>query len=1230
MTQTLSRRSWGLAAFLWAVVALLQGPGLTVADTKHDLTADPWGFLQQALSPWTDVFPLGQLQNQAYGYLFPHGLFFALLDPLPDWLVQRLWWALLLFLAFAGTVKLLEATSTGSRMSRLVAATLFALSPRIITTLGAISSEAWTIALVPWIMLPVVRVLLPGQHAGGGRPPTRRLAAAGLGSAVAVLCLGAVNAVATLAAVVPAVLWWLAQGVFASGPDRAEARTRRRTAWRLAAWWVPGGILACFWWVGPLLILGRYSPPFTDYIESAGITSLWFNLGEVLRGTTSWTAFLSTERQGGFALATEAVFVAATLAVALMGLAGLAGRRIGRHAAAPMPFAVTWLVVLGAGIAVFGVAAAPFSPLSGVVQGFLDGAGAPLRNLHKFDALVHLPLVAGLAHLLGGLAVPPRSSWRETWARPERNRSVAAVTAVTLVVAVATAPAWTGRLVPEDGFRSVPGYWEDAADWLNDPANGASDSRTMILPEARFGRQTWGNTRDEPAQALLDVPWVVRDSVPLVPPEAIRGLDGVTGEFSPDGAAGANPALADALLQQGVGLVLVRTDLTRTADTPGARGVLRTLTSSAASDGFSEVASFGEEDSVRIFRVDGNGGPADRPANSTEPRVVDAQDLEVTAGGPEVLPRLAAADAAAGNRPRDRVLSQDAGAGGLPGPDGVDTVTDTPALREHNYGNVTGSTSDIRATGDPRRTRNPVADYPAGLDDDQLTRVRETGGRITASSSASDPTSLGGAQPYSGVTAAVDGSPETAWRPGAGSPINEWIDLELDEPVSRMSLNARASGGPIRVQATTYLGDRTVASTTVLVPGYREDGDDRPVLLPAGEADRVHLRIVGAWGGAGLSGLSLTETASGADVTPRRDIVVPAGDDNPGRWVLGQEINEFEMRRIITVGRKTTVTLDSDRCAAGADTGTRVDGIPVSCGEEVTLTPGEHEVRSRDRWVSLTGDDGTVAADADASGDRVIVTATSVNEGRRATVDGTGLEPVTVNGWQQGWVVPGDAGSLADKSDAELTDGLEVEFTATGSYQRWLGGGLAGALALLIAWIVSLVHIRRRPTDTAAPERTVPSEDAAASPVPVPAAPRATAPGRVGRLLLGAATLALAAAVAGIPGLVVAVGIIAVVLGIPPLTGRFPALPRWIRATLDRLARPHVLAMVLGGAGAALMVRAPWGAGNYGSYAGYSWLPELLFVGCLVAVVCSVLLPGDRRRAHQRDTARRAGSSTSE
>ncbi|MGG6498720.1 UNVERIFIED_CONTAM: alpha-(1-_3)-arabinofuranosyltransferase family protein, partial [Bacteroidetes bacterium 56_B9] len=61
-----------------------------------------------------------------------------------------------------------------------------------------------------------------------------------LASALAILALGAVNAVATAVVVVPAALWWLAS--FANPAER-------KTAAYFGAWWVPAGIAASFWWV---------------------------------------------------------------------------------------------------------------------------------------------------------------------------------------------------------------------------------------------------------------------------------------------------------------------------------------------------------------------------------------------------------------------------------------------------------------------------------------------------------------------------------------------------------------------------------------------------------------------------------------------------------------------------------------------------------------------------------------------------------------------------------------------------------------------------------------------------------------------------------------------------------------------------------------------------------------------------------------------------------------------
>lgn len=1140
-TPTLTRRGWTLSVLAWFLLCLVQAPPLTVADTKHDLVADPWGFLHQALSPWTDIFPLGQLQNQAYGYLFPHGLFFALLSPLPDWLTQRLWWTLLLTLAFAGTVKLLEATGTGSRTSRLIAAVLYALSPRILTTLGAISSEAWPVALVPWILLPLVRILATDA------PPPRRVATAALSSTVAVLCLGAVNAVATAAAVLPALVWWLVAGVGRSG--------QRRTAWRFMAWWAPAMVLACFWWIGPLLILGRYSPPFTDYIESAGITTHWFSLGEILRGTTSWTPFLSDERQAGAALVSEPVFVAGTLIVALLGLLGLLRLRDSHRTA--------WLMMLATGLLIFGLAG-PFSPVAEDVRSFLDGAGAPLRNLHKFDALVRLPLIVGVAHLLSRVRVPIQ---RAQWAHPERHRPVVVVLTVGLLLGVVTAPAWSGRLVPVDGYRSVPTYWSEAAAWLNNPENGASASRTMILPRAASARQNWGNTRDEPAQALLDVPWVVRDAVPLVPPEAIRGLDGVQREFD---TGTASPTLAAALTQQGVGFLLVRSDLTSAADTPGARLVLRTL---RTSPGFTEEASFGDGD-IHIFRVG-------EDAATTAPRTIHVDDLDVVAGGAEVLPRLAAADGAA----RDRILVGDAAAAGLTGDlAGTPvTVTDTPALREHSFGTVTSPDSAIRAPSDPWRGMNPVRDYPSV---GTLTEVRESGGHILASSAADDPTSLDGADTLSSVSAAVDDDPTTAWYPASGSPVNQSLTVSLDEPVQQLRLTAQAQGTSLRLQVTTSREGQTVASTTMQVSVGRET----TVSLPPGSADQVELRITGAWGRAGLSEFSLT-APDGTDVTPRRDIVVPPLTDgsSPGRWVLGQEIAEGTMRRTVTVpDGGTEVTVTSADC--GVDV--LIDGVAVPCGATLALAGGDHEVRSTARWVELR----TPASESSTggSGDRIVVTPTAVNSGRQARLDVDGqsvdLEPVTVNGWQQGWLVPASWSAVASLTDEDLAAAVTVDFPATTTYRAWLAAGLAAALVLLGAWLFLLLSSRggyQRDRERA---------------------PRPT--GAVGTATAALAGAAVAWILAGIPGILVA----AVTVGALQIPHR------WIRGTW--------IVLVSGGLATVLFTRGPWGAGGLSnSYAGDSLTAQLLLVVCLSAVVAA---PRADRAFHQRDTARRAGSSTSE
>lgn len=903
------------------MLAFLQSPGLVAADTKHDLAACPGHFLAGALHAWTDMFPLGQLQNQAYGYLFPQGLFFLITDPLPDWVAQRLWWWLVLGVGWSGMLVLLRRLeppgASPAPWPRWLAAAVFVLSPRTLTTLGAISSETWPVMLAPWVVAPLLTRRLGARHVAA--------------SVLAVAAMGAVNATATVAAALPAavILVWL-----------------HRSA-RAAALWAAGCVGVSLWWLGPLVVLGRYSPPFTDFIESSTVTTRWLNLPEILRGTTSWTPFADSERYAGHLLVTEPVFVVLTSAVAALGVAGLALRR--RLAA---PFVATLLV----GLVLLGAA---HGPLGHHVIAFLDGPGVAARNLHKLDPLVRLPLSVGV-YLLATRLPLPRSA-REL-GRPGRRHAAACL--VLLAVAGACSPAWTGRLSPRGAYERVPAYWQQTADWLNVNASG---TRTMILPAAPFARQTWGWTRDEPLQPLLDVPWVVRDAVPLVPPEAIRGLDGVNSVLASDDVAPERALRSVARL--GVGVLVIRHDL----ESGEARESADRLTSRAREAG-AKITTFGEVDVVELDR--------DRSMLTTS-----AQPVTV-AGGGESLALLDALDGPAARRLVDRDAT---------------VVTDTPALAARNYGAVRqGTSAPLASLAEGHDVRNAVPDYPSA---GPLTRVETTGGRVRASSSAADATSFGGAQPEHSLTAAVDGTPETAWRPTPGAPSGQFIELEPDQPVRDPRVRVTATGD-MKVLVST-------GSATEEVELH--EGEEQEVQL-RGEADRVRVTVPPDTGPAGIAELGIT------DHPITRTVTVP--DTSPGvqQFVFSQlPARTRLLARQFTAPRAMQVVLDAADCGPGAEL--RVDGRPARCGEHLELSPGPHALTTMATWATLTTPEfgktmPATPAPTDgelrpADHDRLLVTGRAANPGLRASVQGTELHPTTVDAATQAFVVPaGVAGQV--------------------------------------------------------------------------------------------------------------------------------------------------------------------------------------------------------------------------
>lgn len=984
-------------AIVWLVLAtamFAQPVGLIAADTKHDLTADPAGFLAAATHAWTDVFPLGQLQNQAYGYLFPQGLFFLLADAIPDWLLpawvaQRLWWTIVAGVGFSGFYRLCQCVVPGSgcsttasastRAFQIIAALLFALSPRTLTTLTAISSEAWPVMLAPWVLVPLLR-----RDTITGRD----IAAA----TIPIALMGAVNATATLAACIPAglvILW-------------------RRQGWLL----IPAAVAVSAWWIGPLLVLGKYSPPFTDFIESSYVTTRWLNLLEILRGTTHWTPFADTEREAGYLLVSQPVFVLVTVAIAACGLAGLALSAQGAQGSTPgtrLRYHGLWLVMLLVGIAIL---AAPYGQL-------LDDVLAPLRNLHKFDPLVRIPLLLGVAHL-GTVLEMPRLKHPLT-------RRAAAGLGVAVIALLSVAPVWSGRLLPTGAYREVPEYWHQAADFLNDNV----DTRTLLVPETSFARQEWGWTRDEPAQPLLDVPWAVRDAVPLLPPEAIRGLDGVLATLDRS---------VDPLLRLGIGAVLVRHDL----DSPVQRERADELAD--ALDRWAQRHDFGE---VSVFVVD-----AQRDMHI-------AHDPVTVAGGGEALAVLDAIDG-----PAPRRLVDHAGAGAATEGSGAEIVTDTPLLVDRNFGTLQGAVSGPLASPDEATTKHPSVDYPSVA---TPLPVRTRGDvQLQASSSAADATAFGGADPARSINAAVDGT-DQAWLPALGDPgalqlrstdgmfhapelhLTTTEDARLrvlafaDKGTDAAGTDKDAEGA---VNASAGTSDEPIHTITVETAA----GEDTRVAFPDDlRANRIEVQL-NPETRTGVSDIHL----AGHELS--RLVHVPA-TANARQFVFQRlAVDTGVVQRSFEVPRTMQLEIRTDD-----EQPVTIDGTEYSAGETVELS-GTHTISTAAAWVSLREpgfaptaryepvDGRTVpgAADAeDAVGEgRLLVTGRAFNEGLRGElVDASGtvteLQPTSIDAATQAFVLP--AGASGE---------FRMSFAGEAAYRTSLFVGAGVSLVTLAALVL--------------------------------------------------------------------------------------------------------------------------------------------------------------------------------
>ncbi len=890
-----------------ALLVFAQSSGAAAADTKLDLVVDPVNFLRRSLTLWDPLGAAGQMQDQAYGYLFPMGPFFVVAKwaGLQPWIAQRLWESAILIAAFLGVVRLSRLLGMDRFWPRVASGLVYALAPRMLMELGVISSELLPAAVLPWVLIPLVRAARGGS--------IRRGAAM---SGVALLFAGGINASATLAILPVPVLWLL---------TRAPGARRRA----LMAWFVLSAGLACFWWAIPLLLLGKYSPPFLDWIESSAVTTSSTSLVGTLRGVDHWQAYLGPNVwPGGWILASAPAAIVATTLIAAIGLVGLV-RRSTPHRAFLCASLVLGLILVTAGH-VAGVG----PPFAGSVRQLLDGPLAAFRNIHKFDPLLRLPLSIGVGFALAAL---PQ---RVPKSLPVRIRGVSVrvaafpitVLAILGIGAVAITPALAGRIVPQTRSVNDPSWWRQAATWLG---RHDGEGRALVVPGAAQPVYLWGSPRDDALQPVADGPWTVRDGAPMAQPGYVRLLDEIETRLA---QGRADTTMAAVLARAGIGYVVVRNDLDSRAS--GATPLPFVRATLANSPGLRKVATFGPDvvppadpdrlidlglttpaGAVLVYAVSGAGGRAEVVPSAQTVRALGSADelpalVDRGLAKPDTPVIFGAADEPAGHGP-------------------LTVVTDGIRRREAAFSAVNQKSATMTA-GEPFRATRKVHDYLPS-NPGRLSTIRYIGiSGVSASSSGSNTGARVNRSPATSPWAALDNDPVSAWRSGGLHAEGQWwqVDFGRQIPASTVAVSFATSlpSYPTRLRITTSAGSRDV--------DVAPDPLAQTLELPVGRTQFLRLTALSVQAGPRFGSFGLADVSI-PGILPSRTLELGA--------VGSPDVLAFDVAAGVRAGCLTVddrAACDPSFAAAGEEDGaldrgfTLNDSATYGLAADITLSPG--------------------------------------------------------------------------------------------------------------------------------------------------------------------------------------------------------------------------------------------------------------------------------------------------
>ncbi len=890
-------RRWLVATSLaLTAVMVVQRFGEVIYLFRLDRVADPLRLAARSFELWNPWWDMGSVQVQTVGYLLPVDAFFAAgsLTSVPLWIAERVFVAGLFVVAFWGCVRVADALGIGTPATRIVAGLAYVLSGVILTR--AAQQSIWSLGavLIPWVLLP----LIAGARAGSPRRAAAR-------SGVAIALMGGANAAVVLSVLPLPALWLLTRQ---RGPRRAA----------LVRWWALAVVAATAWWVVGLYFFGRYGPVILDFTETVAATTAPTGVFDVLRGSADWLARVTDPDPvlpAGYTMVTRALPIAATSVIAAAGLAGLAARRLPERRFLVAVLVLGAMAVGGGYLGTFG------NPLADTYRSLLDGPLGAFRNIYKFAALVTLPLVLGVAHVLA-IAAEALPTWlarvtREAGALRRWTRPVAVTALGVVVVAVlvgSAMPVWNGTLTRGPGFDDVPEAWAEAREWLAE----RGDTRVLILPGIGEAEFDWGYTRQTPLQWGADLAWASRHQAPLGGPANIEYLDAVERAVSRGGDAN----LPDYLRRAGFSTVVVMSRYPADTGAPTPEAIDAALRTS----GLTPSAGFGET---------AVGDPLFAPKGVRELQAYDVPGASVATAYD-----LAAATWLSGDVESVLNLGEDVFGDrawmvvGDPNPAGVtptswvltdgneDYLLSFGAIRD-NRTYVLGAGADATAllAGNtalrPRLTQRPGTGRTVQVVDG-VTSVRASSagpGVFLSDRPAFDPVNV------------IDGDPDTLWAPrrrsigtsadwGTG---DHWVEVRFDAPRSVDPLTITLFPGffrepvPVEVVTTTDTGS---ANTTL-----RSDEEPQPLAVPPGETTTLRVTITAESFLAGVDSVGIRELSLPGPPTTARlalpdDLVAQFSEPTATTpaWVLTRSANDGReatgtFGRIIPVPRAATVGL---------------------------------------------------------------------------------------------------------------------------------------------------------------------------------------------------------------------------------------------------------------------------------------------------------------------------------